>query len=164
MTDLTVWHLQMEDASALNAKSQPEELQLREAEIKQYQLNRFLYQLVGQAWAWNDKNSWSDAMWRDYAEADNLRTWVAWCQGAPAGYFELGRQSDGAVEICYFGLAGKFIGRGFGGYLLSAALEQAWQWQASRVIVNTCSLDHPSALANYQARGMVIYKTETNSA
>jgi hypothetical protein len=26
--------------------------------------------------------------------------------------------------------------------------------------VHTCNLDHPAALANYQARGMVIYKQE----
>jgi hypothetical protein len=26
--------------------------------------------------------------------------------------------------------------------------------------VHTCNLDHPGALANYQARGMVIYKQE----
>jgi hypothetical protein len=29
------------------------------------------------------------------------------------------------------------------------------------VWVHTCTLDHPAALGNYQARGMVVYKTET---
>jgi hypothetical protein len=28
------------------------------------------------------------------------------------------------------------------------------------VWVHTCNRDHPQALANYQARGMVIYKVE----
>ena len=31
------------------------------------------------------------------------------------------------------------------------------------VVVNTCSLDHPGALANYQARGMRIFKTDTRA-
>jgi len=30
-----------------------------------------------------------------------------------------------------------------------------------QVGVNTCSLDHPSALQNYQARGFEIVRTET---
>jgi hypothetical protein len=30
-----------------------------------------------------------------------------------------------------------------------------------RVWVHTCTLDHPSALKNYQARGFSLYKTET---
>jgi GNAT superfamily N-acetyltransferase len=56
----------------------------------------------------------------------------------------------------------KFIGRGFGGALLTSAIEKAWQMSPSitRVWVHTCTLDHPRALANYQARGMVIYKRE----
>jgi hypothetical protein len=30
----------------------------------------------------------------------------------------------------------------------------------SRVILNTCNLDHPKALANYLARGFREYRTE----
>jgi hypothetical protein len=30
----------------------------------------------------------------------------------------------------------------------------------TRVWVHTCTLDHPAALANYQARGMKIYYVE----
>jgi GNAT superfamily N-acetyltransferase len=160
LSEVTVWYLHMQSPSELLGKDKPEDLSVVEAEVKQYQFNRFLYQLVGATWQWTNNLKWTDAQWQAYAEADNLRTWVAWCQGSPAGYFELLRDANGEVEITYFGLAEKFIGRGFGGYLLANALQQAWDWQASRVIVNTCSLDHPSALANYQARGMQIYKTE----
>jgi hypothetical protein len=48
-----------------------------------------------------------------------------------------------------------------GGALLSRALEDAWQMEPRRVWVHTCTLDHPAALANYQARGMKIYRSET---
>jgi GNAT superfamily N-acetyltransferase len=56
----------------------------------------------------------------------------------------------------------EFIGRGFGGALLTSAIEEAWRMSPSitRVWVHTCTWDHPDALANYQARGMVIYKRE----
>ena len=34
--------------------------------------------------------------------------------------------------------------------------------ETERVWVHTCSLGHPSALKNYQARGFTIYKTEVS--
>jgi GNAT superfamily N-acetyltransferase len=161
MSEVTVWYLQATAAEELISAADPEIARILEAKIKQARFNRFLYELVGSTWQWADKLAWTEEQWRDYAEADNLRTWVAWVDGSPAGYFELQKATTGEVEISYFGLADKFIGRGLGGHLLSEAIRQAWAWRASRVLVNTCSLDHPSALANYQARGMHIYKTAT---
>jgi len=161
MAEITVWYLHSESPGELIPSPDPGGIEVVEARVKQFQFNRFLYQLVGAAWQWTDKLEWSDEQWREYAEADNMRTWVAWVEGSPAGYFELQKQADGSVDICYFGLAAKFIGRGFGGYLLSETIRQAWSWDANRVTVNTCTLDHPSALANYQARGMRIYETRT---
>jgi len=100
--------------------------------------------------------------WKEFAENENLRTWVAYYKGSPAGYYELQQQDDGDVEIAYFGLAPKFIGKGFGGYLLSQAIESAWDWKGTkRVWVHTCTLDHPSALQNYKARGLEVYRVET---
>ena len=68
---------------------------------------------------------------------------------------------DGSVEIVYFGLAPAFIGKGFGGYLLSCALKAAWAIPgAKRVWLHTCTLDHPNAIKNYEARGLTMYKRE----
>ena len=78
-------------------------------------------------------------------------------RGTPAGYFELDDQ-DGDVEIAYFGLLPQFLGKGLGGGFLTAAVEKAWEMGAARVWVHTCSLDHPNALKNYQARGFQIYR------
>jgi GNAT superfamily N-acetyltransferase len=159
VTEVTIWYLQACSEDELVAARNPGDLAVVEARIRQFELNRFLYQFVGGPWGWTDKLGWSEEQWRTYAEHDSLRTWVAWYQGSPAGYFELQKYEDARVEINYFGLAQNFIGRGFGGYLLSEAIRQAWAWGAERVTVNTCSLDHPGALANYQARGMKIYQT-----
>ena len=43
--------------------------------------------------------------------------------------------------------------------MLSRALQHAWALGPERVWVHTCTLDHPAALANYEARGMRIYRT-----
>jgi GNAT superfamily N-acetyltransferase len=81
-----------------------------------------------------------------------------------AGYYELRRDKHGGVEIAYFGLLPEFIGRGLGGALLTSAIEEAWSPCSgiitTRVWVHTCNRDHPQALANYQARGMIVYKIE----
>ena len=159
---VTTYYLEMKSASSLKDKTEPKGLNIQECEIKQFQYNRFLYRLVGEAWQWVDKLSWPDEKWKAYAENDNLRTWVAYYRGSPAGYYELQKQAGGDVEIAYFGLAPKFIGRGFGGYLLSQAIKTAWGLaDTKRVWVHTCSLDHPSALDNYKARGMEVYRVES---
>lgn len=162
MREVTTYYLEMKSASSLKAISASKGLQIYECEIKQFQFNKFLYQLVGRDWEWIDKLSWSDEQWKAYAENDNLRTWVAYYKGSPAGYYELQQQNSGDVEIAYFGLAPKFIGWGFGGYLLSQAIKSAWKMkETKRVWVHTCTLDHPGALQNYKARGMEVYRVDT---
>ena len=158
---VTTWSLEMHSPSQLRRAPRNSALEVRECTFAQYQVNRFLYAFVGGPWSWTDKSSWSDEQWRAWAENPQLRTWIAYGNGSPAGYFELHRQPGDSVEIAYFGLAPGFIGRGFGGDLLSRVVECAWAWGARRVWVHTCSLDHPSALANYRARGLVVYREET---
>jgi len=160
---VTITYLEMLTPAALRPKrcSDPR-FAVREATVKQWQFNRFLYLLVGRDWSWNEKRGWTEQQWRDYAEADGVRTFVAYYDGSVAGYYEMRRDNLGGVEIAIFGLAPKFIGRGFGGALLTSALEEAWRSQPTRVWLHTCTLDHPAALPNYQARGMTIYKVETS--
>lgn len=154
----------MRAPSELRPKHCPDPcFQIKEAIVKQWEFNRFLYLLVGRDWAWNDKKGWSEAQWQGYAESDRLRTFVAYYTGSVAGYYELRGDARDGAEIAMFGLAPKFVGRGFGGALLTNALESAWATKATRVWLHTCSLDHPAALPNYQARGMRIYKVETVS-
>ena len=89
-----------------------------------------------------------------------METWVSYVRGTPAGYFELQRQESGQVQIRMFGVLPPFIGRGVGGVQLTAAVRKAWHEETQRVWLHTASSDHPQALANYQARGMKLYKVE----
>ena len=96
--------------------------------------------------------------------AAELRAFAGHYDDVLAGYYELRRDADDAVEIAYFGLLPEFIGRGLGGALLTSAIEEAWARRGgtvpTRVWVHTCNRDHPQAIANYQARGMIVYKVE----
>jgi GNAT superfamily N-acetyltransferase len=162
MSGVTTYYLQMLSPDHLVASEPAPELDVIEAEISQYEVNRFLYRTVGRPWQWSDKLSLSDEAWAAYCERDCLRTWIAYHRGAIAGYYEL-EQLAGEVEIKYFGLLPDFTGRGFGGYLLSHAVRSAWSWPGTRrVWVHTCTLDHPRALDNYKARGFREYLRETD--
>jgi GNAT superfamily N-acetyltransferase len=134
--------------------------QLVQVEIPCPEFNRFLYTAVGARWWWYSRLAWDYARWLAYLDRPDLETWVAYVSGTPAGYFELERQPDAAVELAYFGLLPRFIGKGVGGALLTAAITRAWDMGAKRVWLHTCTLDHPQALANYQARGFRIFRIE----
>jgi GNAT superfamily N-acetyltransferase len=160
---VTTFYLQMLSPSEhREARCEDPRFQIMEAKVRQWPFNKFLYVLVGAQWAWRDKLSWTDAQWAAWAESEDLRTWVGYYDGSPAGYFELHRQPEANVELAYFGLAPSFIGRGLGRALLSAAIDEAWKMSPRRIWVHTCTLDHPNALQNYQARGFSLYNTETH--
>ena len=107
---VTTYSLEMHRPAQLRRAARNSALELRECVVAQYEVNRFLYAFVGGPWSWTDKLSWSDEQWRAWAENPDLRTWIAYGNGSPAGYFELHRQPGDTVEIAYFGLAPRFIG------------------------------------------------------
>lgn len=160
---VTTWYLQSRSPQELRRAREPAQASLiLQAEIPSPTLSRFLYTAVGGDWTWTDRLSWSYARWQRYLDRPQLQTWVLYVRGTPAGYIELEAQDGGDVEIAYFGLMREFIGQGFGGHLLSVGIDKAWALPGTRrVWVHTCTLDGAQALANYQARGMRVYKTET---
>jgi GNAT superfamily N-acetyltransferase len=122
---------------------------------------RRLYTEVGRDYQWVDRLGWTDEDVRRYLDGPGLELWILRDGADVAGYFELRRDALGSVEIAYFGLLPAFTGRGFGRYLLAAAVTRAWALDAVRVWVHTSSLDHPLALPNYLARGFAVWKQET---
>ena len=125
---------------------------------------RELYRAVGARWHWHDRDAWSDERLAAHLARPAVSVHVLTVDGETAGYFELERHEAGDVELVYFGLAERFIGRGLGGWLLTAAVDEAWRRDASSVWLHTCTLDHPAALANYRARGFTPYRSENYEA
>ena len=122
---------------------------------------RYLYSEVGRFYHWTDRLPWTDEQIRSHLARPQITLWVMYCEGAPAGYFELERHEDGSIEIAYFGLIQEFLGRGLGKHLLTVAAEQAWHDGAKRVWLHTCTLDDAAALPNYLKRGFTPFKQET---
>lgn len=167
MTDqVTTWYLEMRSLGELCSKrleNQPN-LTVQQAVIPSPEFSRFLYTSVGGRWYWCDRLPWTYDQWFAYLNRPELETWVAYLSGTPAGYIELGKQSEGDVKIEYFGLLPQFIGQGIGGHLLTIGVERAWAMGTNRVWVHTCNLDGPYAYKNYKARGFKLYDTQFSSA
>jgi GNAT superfamily N-acetyltransferase len=160
--EVTTWSLELRRPSELSPSLAPDlELALVQAKHPSPELGRFLYTAVGGNWYWIDRLAWTSERWLEWLARTGVETWVAYLEGTPAGYFELDGSSGSEVEIAYFGLLPGFIGKKLGGWLLTQALARAWEMGPERVWVHTCSLDGPHALANYQARGMRVFKVET---
>jgi GNAT superfamily N-acetyltransferase len=122
---------------------------------------------VGGPWLWVDRLAWTADQWRDWVARPGHELWTCRVASAPgedglAGYFELDPQDGGSVQISYFGLRPGYEGRGLGGWMLTCALQRAWQLPATRrVWLHTCELDGPAAMPNYVARGLSVFDTWT---
>jgi GNAT superfamily N-acetyltransferase len=158
--DVTIRYLEMTSPGQLRARrSRRDGLRFVKVPVPTPELNRYCYLAIGGRWSWLERRGWSPAEWETLAARPALETWVLAVDDAIAGYCELERSGE-EVELKYFGLIPAFIGGGLGAHLLTEAVERAWAMGASRVILNTCNLDHPHALANYAARGFREFRTE----
>jgi GNAT superfamily N-acetyltransferase len=119
-----------------------------------------MYRAVGGPWHWTDRRNWTAAEWAASVAGDDVEVWVAKVDGEVAGYFELHPDGD-AVELKYFGLVPAWTGRRLGAPLLETAIARAATSGKPRMTLNTCSLDHPSALPNYRKRGFRVVRTKT---
>jgi len=152
----------MNDRGQLDAAGAPDaDVTVERVEHCPPELYRQLYAEVGREYHWVDRLEWTDEDIRRHLETPGLEFWILNVTGRTAGYFELWRCDDGAIQVGYFGLLPHAVGQGLGKFLLTRAVERAWDLGATRVWLHTSSLDHPSALPNYLARGFSIWKQET---
>ena len=121
---------------------------------------------VGKPHGWTSRLAWSAAQWAEHLAKPGVRAWLARVGGDPAGVVEVEARPAHEVEITVFGLVPEFVGRGFGGHLLTQAVRLAWETAqpdgapTRRVWLHTASADHAHALPNYQARGFRVVRSE----
>jgi len=127
-----------------------------------FQINKFFYKQIGKSYRWIDRLVWDDVKWMNYTNNTNLETYIMTDNDELIGFFELlFNPETKKCEIAYFGILDKYIGKKYGGYLLSEALKLGFRKNTKKVWLHTCSLDHKNALKNYLKRGMKIFKSET---
>lgn len=167
---VTTWSLQATEPSGREPRPFPEDVRWERVPGMTPEYARFLYGFIGGDWYWVDRLGWTRQQWVDDVTAPATEFWLLTGEGAPLGYAQIHAEleEDGAhVEILHLGLAGSATGRGLGGRLLEHTIAAAWSLPerfelppVARVWVHTCSLDHPSALANYRARGLELFRTD----
>ncbi|REJ67482.1 MAG: GNAT family N-acetyltransferase [Planctomycetota bacterium] len=118
---------------------------------------RTLYNAVGAKWKWIDRDLLSDEELAETIQDERVEVYVLRVDGEPAGYGELDRRQGDEIELAYFGLLGKYTGRGLGKFLLNWLVLRAWAYSPSRLWLHTCELDHPAARPLYQQAGFEVF-------
>jgi GNAT superfamily N-acetyltransferase len=124
---------------------------------------RYLYATIGHDWLWVERLELDDDALAKMVQRDGIEISVLYANGAPAGYFELDLAGGETVDLVYFGLMRDWTGRKIGPWLLGCAVMEAFSAEAERLTINTCTLDHPSALRLYQRIGFQPVRRETKS-
>ena len=126
---VTTWTLEMTTRPEL-AATLPAGVRIDLAENITPEFARYLYAVVGGPWTWTDRLAWSREQWLEDLGVPGTETWVAYADGAPAGYVQIQPTKDdqhpASVEIRYFGLVEEAIGRGIGRALLEHGIASAW--------------------------------------
>src|SRR6266516_2303471 len=110
--EVTTWYLEMLSPRQLRPAGLPvADARVERADIPSPELSRFLYTAVGGPWYWTARLGWDYAQWLAYLDRPVVETMILYVAGTPAGYIELEVQADDDVEITYFGLMPRFMGR-----------------------------------------------------
>ncbi len=158
---VTVTYLEMTESPVPKPVPMPlSKVALLEAEEPTVSFYRYLYNTVGEASLWGDRRELSDKMLKAIIHDERDTLLVLYRAGVPAGFAELFRGDDNTTELSYFGLIPEFFGQGLGRCLLQAAVKRAWRDEPRRLIVETCTLDHPRALTLYQWAGFRPFSQE----
>ena len=125
---------------------------------------RALFRRVGARWLWYSRLVLDDAALTAVIRAASTEILaVVDRRGVEVGLLELDFAPAPACEITYFALVPELTGRGYGRWLMAQALALAWRSDVTRVWLHTCTLDHPSALGFYRARGFTPVRREVET-
>ncbi len=157
------YYLEIKSLKDLNEVDHPnEKLILERVNPPDIEINKFFYKNIGKKYRWVDRLAWDNLKWMNYLENKNVQTYVLKSDKDLIGYFEAIKElSNHNSEIAYFGILEDYMGKKYGGYLLTNAIKKLFELDCNRVWVHTCSLDHKNALQNYLDRGMKIFKEDT---
>jgi ribosomal protein S18 acetylase RimI-like enzyme len=119
---------------------------------------RETFQDIGREVLWIDRWDWQEEEFAELLSRTQVKAWLAWLDGVPAGLIEGHLEDDGAIQFTFVGVRPQFQGRGIGKFLLSSSIERSWEMKVTRVWLYTITSDGEHALKNYLKRGFRIWK------
>lgn len=136
----------------------PSTLDLQRVEQPGLDDYRALFRLVGAPWLWFSRLVLDDSGLAAIIHDPKVELYeVLDGNGRQCGMLELDFRKDGECELAFAGLIPDLSGMGHGRWLLAEAVDRAWRDGVSRVLVHTCTLDHPAAMGAYRRAGFVPY-------
>jgi GNAT superfamily N-acetyltransferase len=115
-----------------------------------------LFRRVGSRWLWFSRLVMTDEALIAVVGDPAVEVYAAIDpQGIEIGMVELDFREPGLCALAYFGLVPELAGQGHGGWMMAETLARAWRPGVARIVVNTCTLDHPAALGFYRRHGFV---------
>ncbi|MFO1158126.1 MAG: GNAT family N-acetyltransferase [Reyranellaceae bacterium] len=138
------------EPAAWARRGQPPELAIRIEHVAAPKVATYreLYDRVGRPWLWYERRLWTDEALQALLLKPGHELHVAHHGPALVGFFELGDD-----ELVFFGLTLDYIGQRIGPWLLDRAIERAFACGATRLRLNTNTVDHPRALDTYRKAG-----------
>jgi len=150
------WYLRHEDPTSVAPATPPRDgLTIMRAVNPSISFYRYLYHTAGEEYLWGDRRRMSDTELAALIAPDHIHLMVLYCDGVPAGFYELSVRRETESHVRYFALLPGFTGGGLGSFMLNAAIVQAGK-RGLPLVLDTCTLDHPIALENYKARGFIV--------
>lgn len=115
---------------------------------------RYLYGEIGKSHYWFVRNRLSDSDLARILHDPNVKIYILYCDGSPAGFAEYNFfHMPQVAELVYFGLCPDFRSMGLGKWFLGHSLTSVWARNPDRIRVSTDTLDHERALPLYQKLG-----------
>ena len=121
-----------------------------------------LYHAIGDDWLWWSRLTWDEVALQDHILEEETEIYVAEAGGEEIGLIELNLRPAPDIELRYFGVIPARIGTGLGGWLMRYAIAAVSKHRPRRMILNTCTLDHPGALAFYRRLGFTVTHSEVD--
>ena len=113
-----------------------------------------LFRRVGTRWLWFSRLGLENAALLAIIHDPQVQVFAAVDpSGVEVGMVELDVRAPPMCGLAYLALVPELAGRGLGRWLMAETLARAWTKGVERVVVNTCTLDHPGALGFYRAQG-----------
>lgn len=119
---------------------------------------RALFRAVGEEWLWFSRLAMPEGELAAILNDADVEAFACLRDGREIGLMELDFRQEAEAELAFFGLVPGAIGSGAAADMMAEALMRAWARPIRRLMVHTCTLDHPHAVGFYRRWGFVPYR------
>jgi len=118
---------------------------------------RDLFRRIGEDYLWLSRLTMDDAALAAILHDPDVAVYALEYEGRDEGLLELDFRDAPTAELGFLGVTAELVGSGAGRFLMNRAMEHAWARAPRRVMVHTCTFDHPGALSFYMRAGFKPY-------